>query len=133
MIEETSNKRYKMLVYRNSSYLLDMDSNKLMWVFPFLVWFFPIKADKGIKPSDLETLKGTTEKSKIGSVVFFSSVFAAVLIRVLDEKFWKTIYITNKPVLSLLVLLGIISVLVYRFIFRYKKNEYKTKEQPIKN
>lgn len=132
MIKTTSNKRYKILTHHNKFYLLDMDSNKLTWFLPFLVWFLPIKVFEGVKPSDLDVLKETTKKSKIGGIVFFSSIFSAVLIRVLDEKFWKTVYFNNKPALFLLLLMGIISVLVYRYIFRYKKNEYKTKEQPIK-
>ncbi|WP_321386458.1 DUF443 family protein [uncultured Enterococcus sp.] len=119
-ITKTENKRYKQLTYNGKSYLLDMDSNKLTWFFPFLVWFFPIK---GYQDATLP-LEKTEKPKKGGGLILLSSVLSGIMIRMTNRGFGDLSVYENYQQNFLYLLVGLVSaVLLIRYFYRYKKNE----------
>lgn len=131
MIRKTSNRRYHLLEYQNEFYLLDMDSNKFTWFFPFLVWFISLKAYKVDKNFDFKNSAKKKENSQLGGMILGVSVLSAVLIRILDATFWTTVYINNKLGLVIILFLTYTITLFVRYYSRFKKNEHEFEETPI--
>ncbi|MBL1225303.1 DUF443 family protein [Enterococcus sp. BWR-S5] len=119
-ITKTENKRYKQLTYNGKSYLLDMDSNKLTWFFPFLVWFFPIK---GYQDATLP-LEKTEKPKKGGGLILLSSVLSGIMIRMTNRGFGDLSVYENYQQFFLLLLSSLTgAVFLVRYIYRYKKSQ----------
>lgn len=120
MIEKTINKRYKQLTYDGKKYLLDMDSNKITWFLPFLVWFLPIKAYKNI---ELDVLKEKENKKGNGLIILIASVLSTILIRVTANGFGDlTVFSAYKRISIILLISLMVSVFLIRFFWRYLGN-----------
>ncbi|WP_429956328.1 DUF443 family protein [Enterococcus sp. AZ020] len=133
MIKNISNKRYKFLIYENETYLLDLDTKKITWLLPFLVWFLPMKAY--LLSEDEITLQQNIsirpKQGRLGSIVLIASLLASSLVGILDEKFWKTVYFDNKLLLSISLLFIWVSTMIIRYFIRSKKNEFISKGKPM--
>ncbi|MGG5341241.1 DUF443 family protein [Enterococcus sp. AZ192] len=122
MIVKTTNKRYRQLTYDGKKILLDMDSNKLTWLFPFLVWFLPIRGyiDKEI-PILIENSK--TRKPS-GIIVLSSSILASVLIRMTNKGFGDLNRFSNPQwIAGITLFISMLIIISIRYFYRYKKNQ----------
>ncbi|MBO0445692.1 DUF443 family protein [Enterococcus ureilyticus] len=121
VIVKTENKRYKQLTYNGQKILLDMDSNKLTWLFPFLVWFFPVK---GYINEELPIFKESNSKGKSsGAIVLSSSILASVLIRMTNKGFGDLRGFSNPQLVAgTLLFCSTVIVILIRYFYRYRKN-----------
>lgn len=115
MIQETNNKRFRLLTKGKNRYLLDMDSNKIVWLFPWIWYFFSFKVYilKDI-PKGLEVSK--KRKNTTGLIIILSTIIAGILIRNIDENFWKKEIINNFAIRIIFVLVVISFVFCIRII-----------------
>ncbi|ALS37604.1 putative membrane protein (TIGR01218 family) [Enterococcus rotai] len=128
MIEKTTNKRYKHFNYKNESILLDMDSNKITWFFPFLVWFLPVK---GYRNTPLPSDK-TGEKKTKGGIVFSIPILSIILIRLTDGGFGDLSKLSNyREIIMVILFSSMILVYLIRYFWRYKKNNLLMQDKEI--
>lgn len=128
MIEKTNNKRYKQLNYNGKNILLDMDSNKLTWIFPFLVWFFPVKGYVG----EVLPIKKEEKKKQSSGIILSSSVLSIILIKMTNNGFGDFSLVDNYQIKLLILLISsMLLILFIRYFFRYKKNEIPLTNQDI--
>lgn len=115
MIEKTINKRYKQFTHGGEKYLLDMDSNKLVWLFPWMWYLFSIKAYK-LKdiPNGVEVTK--ERKNTNGLIIILSTLLAGILMRKVNENFWKKEIIDNFAIRIIFAILIISFLLCIRMI-----------------
>lgn len=120
ILQQSVNRRYRLLTLENKSYLLDSDTNKFIWLFPWLIWFLPFKA---YEVTDMDALLEKKKDSK-GRVLLMASVFTALIVRMFSTEIY-----TDKPLpqnellLSLLTIVFSLTVLFLRSRIS-KKNEY---------
>lgn len=121
VIVKTENKRYKQVTYNGQKILLDMDSNKLTWLFPFLVWFFPVK---GYMNEELPIFKESNAKGKSsGAIVLSSSILASILIRMTNKGFGDLRGFSNPQLVAgILLFCSTVMVILIRYFYRYRKN-----------
>lgn len=123
ILQQTKNKRYRLLVSENKNYLLDSDSNKFVWIVPWLIWFFPFKAYEVKDTADLFEEK----KGNKGRLVLLVSVFTALMIRMLPtEMYTDKPFPQNEFLLSLLIIVFSSVILFLRSLVS-KKNKYDGK------
>lgn len=128
MIEKTKNKRYQQLNNSGKEILLDMDSNKLTWLLPFLVWLLPIKGYKDMKIP----LAEKEVRNETGKIILMSSILSSIFIRMTNRGFGDlSLLINGKEIASILLLLSMVIVLAIRYFFRYKTNELKTTKEMV--
>ncbi len=116
-----------MLTLDNKNYLLDSDSNKFIWLFPWLIWLFVFTAYE-IKNTDM--LLAEKKSSKKGSerkLILMASVFTAVMVRLVPAEIF-----TGKPFPGNELLLSIFMIVLFLYLLFLrnqlsKKNEYKGK------
>lgn len=118
-ITKTENKRYRQLTYDGKKFLLDMDSNKLTWLFPFVVWFLPIRGyeDMTLPPEKKK------QQSKGASIILFSSVLSGILVRMTNKGFGDlSVFDNYRHITMSLIIVSMGIVLFIRYYFRYKNN-----------
>lgn len=127
-IIKTENKRYKQLKYNGKNYLLDMDSNKLTWFFPFLVWFFPIR---GYQDTELPLEKKEKQK-KGGGFILLVSILSGIMIRMTNRGFGDlSVYENYQQIFLFLLFISVSIVLLIRYFYRYKRNELLLEEKKV--
>lgn len=127
-IARTENKRYKQLTYNGKKYLLDMDSNKLTWFLPFLVWFFPIR---GYQDTELPLEKKEKQK-KGGSFILLVSILSGIMIRMTNRGFGDlSVYENYQQIFLFLLFISVSIVLLIRYFYRYKRNELLLEEKKV--
>lgn len=120
MLEQTRNKRYRLLTLDNKNYLLDSDTNRFVWLVPWCIWFFPFKA---YEVTEMDVLFEEKKDSK-GRVLLMVSVFTALIVRMFPTEMY-----TDKPLpqkdllLSLLTVVFSLAILFLRSRIS-RKNEY---------
>lgn len=129
MIEKTENKRYKQLTYHGEKFLLDMDSNKITWFFPFLVWFFPVK---GYEHKELPILTENKQTNGGGGIVLTASVLSGILVRMTSTGFGDLSLLPNyEALIIVLVISSMTIVFLVRYFWRYKKNKLFIKDNEV--
>lgn len=114
--EDTSISRFKLVtINKKDSYLVDLDSHKLTWLFPMATWYLENKAAK-IDKKQYEKLK-KMPKNKIGVSVWSFSGFMLggviyALLKGIESIFFEEMTIN-------LVLLSCLVAILISFIFRY--------------
>ncbi|MBL1225302.1 DUF443 family protein [Enterococcus sp. BWR-S5] len=111
----------------NKNYLLDSDTNRLIWLFPWLIWLFAFAAYE-IKNTDmLLAEKKSSKKSSEGKLILMASVFTAVMVRLVPAEIF-----TGKPFPGNELLLSIFMIVLFLYLLFLrnqlsKKNEHKGK------
>lgn len=125
ILQQTNNKRYRLLINGDKKFLLDSDSNKFVWLMPWSIWLFSLTAHE-IQNTDilLEEKKNSTKGSE-GKLILMTSGFTAVMVRLLPAEIF-----TGKPFPGNELLLSILIIVLSLFLLFMrnqlsKRNEYR--------
>lgn len=123
MIENLDNKRYRMIVKNKKSFLIDLDSHPLIWLFPICIYLLPLK---GLEIDKMTTLKKVEVKKNgtFGGLILLTSGFLIIFMRLIP-----TYIFTEQPIKNKEFLLSIVIIFLYRK-FLSKKLTYK---EPVKS
>lgn len=129
MIENLNNKRYRMIVKNKKSFLIDLDSHPLIWLFPICIYLFPLKGletDKKITLKKVKVIKNGT----FGGLVLLTSGFLIIFTRLIPTYVFTVQPLKNKEfLLSIVIIFLMIIILLYRK-YLSKKMTYK---EPVKS
>lgn len=87
------NSRYRLIIFNNEYYLIDLDENKILFIFPFLFYFFTHKIYK-INNDEVINLV-IPENLKINAARLKKAVELSPFLGVASVPFFKNIDITN--------------------------------------
>ncbi|MBL1225301.1 DUF443 family protein [Enterococcus sp. BWR-S5] len=112
--------RYKKVDVGNKAYTIDLDTNKITWIIPWLIWLLP---NQVYVESSKQPIEEKEKKPKKGSIILGSSALASVLIRNTDKSFGEIPSLAAYPLLTSFIILGVsIGIFCYRYYF-FKKEE----------
>lgn len=118
-------KRYKKLNVGNKAYIVDLDTNKITWIIPWLVWLMP---NQGWIESSKNYAEKKGKNPSKGGIVLASSAFASILIRNTDKSFGEIPSLVGYPLLTSFIIIGVsIGIFCYRYYF-FKKEELSTSD-----
>lgn len=118
-------KRYKKLNIENKIYLIDLDTNKITWIVPWLIWLLP---NQGYIESTKHVVEEKGKNPSKGGIVLASSAFASILIRNTDKSFGEIPSLVGYPLLTSFIIIGAsIGIFCYRYYF-FKKEDLSTSD-----
>jgi uncharacterized membrane protein (TIGR01218 family) len=125
LVENTHIKRFKLITLEKRYYLADLDSNRIVWLLPFLSWLLPIKAVK-ITNEQYSKLKSTEKKVQskflIGASLPFTFLGGKLyyIQRAIKDKYIGELPVTILYVIVIVTLVLAISLRIY-FSFSHQK------------
>lgn len=124
ILQQTDNKRYRLLINGDKKFLLDSDSNKFVWLMPWSIWLFSFTAYE-IQNTDILLEEKKSAKGSEGKLILMTSAFTAVMVRLLPAEIF-----TGKPFPGNELLLSILIIVLSLFLLFMrnqlsKRNEYR--------
>lgn len=121
-LEATSDgNRYKIITVGDQYYYVDLDHNPLFPLFPFLVFFLPVKGYELENPSSINVVYH--EKNSVMLISGLSLTLSRFLKR-MDN--YTTVYLKDVAKFSILILTVILTLCVRYFFQKRKRKELST-------
>ena len=129
MIEDLDNKRYRMIVKNKKSFLIDLDSHPLIWLFPICIYLLPLKGLEIDKKTTLKKVK-VKKNGNFGGLILLTSGFLIIFMRLVP-----TYIFTEQPIKNKEFLLSIVIIFLMVIIFLYRKflSKKLTHKEPVKS
>lgn len=115
MIENLDNKRYRMIVKNKKSFLIDLDSHPIIWLFPICIYLLPLKGLEIDKKTTLKKIK-VKKNRDFGGLILLTSGFLIIFTRLIP-----TYIFTEQPIKNKEFLLSIVIIFLMIIIFLYRR------------
>jgi len=123
------NSQFKLLQVDSRYYLVDVDSNFLVFFLPILVWFFPLKAFKIDKELFNRLKESKPKKNNFIVLIVIGLVIGKLLSDSTKSIFGNTHYNSFEKVMGMLVI--IIFILLVRLLMSYKNKKTFLKKYSV--